>query len=104
MQIGNEAGAYPRWAQRISRGDGTESVRCRIRGKHLRAISFRHLSKYEIDRDTTLRNIVWRMTRRRSSGVRNLPSSTAFRCSGYLGVLFREHGRSRMTRFWYRDR
>ena len=104
MQIGNEAGAYPRWAQRISRGDGTESVRCRIRGKHLRAISFRHLSKYEIDRDTTLRNIVWRMTAGDHLAYGNRPSSTVSRCSGYLGVLFREPGRSRMTRFWYQDR
>ena len=54
MQIGNEAGAYPRWAQRISRGDGTESVRCRIRGKHLRVISFRHLSNDP-------QEIIWRM-------------------------------------------
>ena len=71
MQIRNQAGAYPRWAQRISRGDGPESVRCRIRGKHLRVISFRHLSKHEIDRDTYIeeyrlandpQEIIWRMT------------------------------------------
>ena len=71
MQIRNHAGAYPRWAQRISRGDGPESVRCRIRGKHLRVISFRHLSKHEIDRDTYIieeyrrandpQEIIWHM-------------------------------------------
>ena len=44
--------AYPRRAQRTSGGDGTDFVRCRICGKHLRVISGRHLSTHDTDRKT----------------------------------------------------
>jgi hypothetical protein len=43
---------YPRRAQRISGGDSTDFVRCRICGKHLCVISGRHLSTHGTDRET----------------------------------------------------
>jgi ROS/MUCR transcriptional regulator protein len=52
MQTKNAARAYPRWAQRVSGGDSTDFVRCRICGKHLRVISGRHLSAHGSDRET----------------------------------------------------
>jgi hypothetical protein len=52
MQTKNAAKTYLTRAQRLSGGDGTEYVRCRICGKHLRVISGRHLSTYGTDRDT----------------------------------------------------
>ena len=52
MQTKNPARAYPRQAQRITGSDGTEYVRCRICGKHLRVISGRHLSTHGVDRET----------------------------------------------------
>jgi hypothetical protein len=44
--------AYAKRAQRISGGDGTDSVRCRICGKHLCVISGRHLSTHGTDRES----------------------------------------------------
>lgn len=44
--------ACSRQAQRISGIDGTDFVRCRICGKHLRLISGRHLFLHGIDRET----------------------------------------------------
>ena len=51
MQTKNATRPYPRRAQRISGGDGTDFVRCRICGKHLRVISGRHLSCFEFSND-----------------------------------------------------